>query len=174
MAMRSQKNSGNVNIDASRRVSDIRMRKMPGRQIRSTSRSTASTHTFAMSRIPETPRAQSKGLDPKTPTGARPTAVQSSPHYATARRHSLYGTEDRVVLDPGSRVWKVGFSGEGRPRDVQFVGEQDKTSLWSLSRPSEKAAEEEEERILEAKIQQRLRTVFHQFALCPLRCFILR
>ena len=54
-------------------------------------------------------------------------AVQASPHYQTTRRHSLYGTEDRIVINLGSRVWKVGFSGEGRPRDVFFV-----PPLWSL------------------------------------------
>lgn len=31
-------------------------------------------------------------------------------------RHSLYGTDDRVVFDPGSRVCLVGFSGEANPR----------------------------------------------------------
>lgn len=33
-------------------------------------------------------------------------------------RHSLYGTEDRIILDPGASLWKVGFSGEARPRAV--------------------------------------------------------
>ncbi len=34
------------------------------------------------------------------------------------KKHSLYGFDDRVVLDPGSRVWKIGFSGEAQPRAV--------------------------------------------------------
>ncbi|WWD04122.1 hypothetical protein V865_002188 [Kwoniella europaea PYCC6329] len=48
---------------------------------------------------------------------ARPAG--SSPAYSS-RRHSLYGIEDRVVIDPGSRVWKVGFSGEPDPRSVFY------------------------------------------------------
>ncbi|KAI9197307.1 actin family [Polychytrium aggregatum] len=34
------------------------------------------------------------------------------------RRHSMYGTEDRIVLDLGSRYLKCGFSGESKPRHV--------------------------------------------------------
>ncbi|WWC95350.1 hypothetical protein V866_002212 [Kwoniella sp. B9012] len=51
------------------------------------------------------------------PSRARPAG--SSPAYSS-RRHSLYGIEDRVVIDPGSRVWKVGFSGESDPRSVFY------------------------------------------------------
>jgi len=29
-------------------------------------------------------------------------------HYLTTIRHSLYGMEDRVVIDSGSQIWKVG------------------------------------------------------------------
>lgn len=62
---------------------------------------------------------------PGTPSSIRQSSANPapapSPHYATTRRHSLYGTEDRIVIDPGSRVWKVGFSGEGRPREVFSV-----------------------------------------------------
>ncbi|GAC99114.1 actin [Pseudozyma hubeiensis SY62] len=47
----------------------------------------------------------------------------SSQNYTTAytgatRRHSLFGTEDRVILDIGSRYSKFGFSGEPRPRVI--------------------------------------------------------
>lgn len=35
-----------------------------------------------------------------------------------ARRHSIYGTEDRVVLDIGSLYIKCGFSGESHPRHI--------------------------------------------------------
>lgn len=82
--------------------------------------------------------------------------MQASPHYQTTRRHSLYGTEDRVVIDPGSRIWKVGFSGEGRPRDVFMVG-----PLWGLRRAPDMAQREEEDRVLEARLQAKLREVFH-------------
>jgi actin-related protein 10 len=96
-----------------------------------------------------------------TPTASRvasTAAVQASPHYQTTRRHSLYGTEDRIVIDPGSRIWRVGFSGEGRPRDVFAVG-----PLWDLHRAADLAEREEEERVLEAKMQEHLRGVFHEW-----------
>lgn len=87
--------------------------------------------------------------------------IQSSPHYQTTRRHSLYGTEDRVIIDPGSRLWKVGFSGEGKPRDV-FTAEGHGSSLWTLNRAANPAEREEEERMLEARLQSQLRMVFHE------------
>ncbi|KAF8340324.1 actin family [Cantharellus anzutake] len=106
---------------------------------------------------------------PATPTVSRiavptPSASQiPSPHYATTRRHSLYGTEDRVVIDPGSRVWKVGFSGEGRPREVFVtVGGKDGTSLWSSSSQGNKSNSEREEDqiILSHRLQDILRSIF--------------
>ena len=45
-------------------------------------------------------------------------------------QHSLYGTEDRIIIDPGSRVWKVGFSGEGKPRHVSVVRQGSQAILW--------------------------------------------
>ncbi|TKY87645.1 hypothetical protein EX895_003226 [Sporisorium graminicola] len=49
-------------------------------------------------------------------TGA---ATSSSQAYSgVTRRHSLFGTEDRIVLDIGSRYSKFGFSGEPRPRAI--------------------------------------------------------
>ncbi|KAF8577782.1 actin-domain-containing protein [Ramaria rubella] len=117
-----------------------------------------------MSNIPQTPRTKAS-FDPSTPPDAHKrhdrlgTHVQaSSPHYTTTRRHSLYGTEDRIIIDPGSRVWKVGFSGEGRPRDVFAVGSVG-SGLWQLS--STQSSSEEEARMLEAKMQNHLRSVFH-------------
>ena len=101
-----------------------------------------------------------------TPTTSRIAAtsstVHSSPHYQTTRRHSLYGTEDRIVIDPGSRIWKVGFSGEGRPRDVFFGDGQDGHALWRLTRATNQLDREEEDRVLQAKLQDRLRSVFHE------------
>jgi actin-related protein 10 len=109
----------------------------------------------------ETPRKRAP--EPVTPQITRiGTTVQSSPHYTTTRRHSLYGTEDRIVLDPGSRIWKMGFSGEGRPRELFFAARPDATSLWSLSRPLGKAEREEEDRTLKNSIQDLLRRVFHE------------
>ena len=86
--------------------------------------------------------------------------IQSSPHYTTTRRHSLYGTEDRIVLDPGSRVWKVGFSGEGKPRDVFSVN--DGEGLWNFNTMRSAAEREEYERLIEQKIQDWLRKVFYK------------
>ena len=122
--------------------------------------------TTAMSNlaVPSTPRSRTSHVVPVTPAGAPNTSriarsgmVQASPHYQTTRRHSLYGTEDRVIIDPGSRVWKVGFSGEGRPRDVFFV-----TPLWGLQRAPDFVQREEEDRLLAAQLQTHLRAVFHK------------
>ena len=112
-----------------------------------------------MSAVPETPRRPSHASvsTPTTSRVANTSLVQASPHYQTTRRHSLYGTEDRVVIDPGSHIWKVGFSGEGRPRDVFAVD-----GLWGLRRASNIDDREEEDRLLEARIQDQLRAVFHE------------
>ncbi|TBU45685.1 actin-domain-containing protein [Dichomitus squalens] len=120
-----------------------------------------------MSAVPNTPRranAQESFTPAATPQTSRVASshiVQSSPHYQTTRRHSLYGTEDRIILDPGSCIWKVGFSGEGKPRDVFYAGGDSGESLWTLNRASKPAEREEEDRILEAKLQACLRSVFH-------------
>ncbi|KAF8525930.1 actin family [Hysterangium stoloniferum] len=119
-----------------------------------------------MSGVSTTPRAKASIVEPATPApqrAERPLGAHvqaSSPHYSTTRRHSLYGTEDRIILDPGSRVWKVGFSGEGRPRDVFAVGWEG-TSLWRLSDAQSPSDREEYERQLECKMQDHLRGVFH-------------
>lgn len=58
-------------------------------------------------------------------------------------RHTLYGTEDRVILDLGSRIWKIGFSGEASPRACLSVlsmlgresqGKSDECSIWDLEK----------------------------------------
>ncbi|KAF9524875.1 actin-like ATPase domain-containing protein [Crepidotus variabilis] len=117
-----------------------------------------------MSTSPTTPRAKSS-YAPSTPATSRVQAsshaVHASPHYATTRRHSLYGVEDRVIIDPGSRIWKVGFSGEGRPRDVFCAGGLNSTSLWKLKRPADAAERAEEDNLLELRLQDCLRSVFH-------------
>ncbi|GAA6061795.1 hypothetical protein JCM10212_004851 [Sporobolomyces blumeae] len=91
--------------------------------------SSSSGRSRSLSRRPSRPDlagpSRSSGADvPPTPSmpsnaaASSSAALHASPHYATSlrSRHSLYGTEDRVVLDLGSRVWKVGFSGEPTPR----------------------------------------------------------
>lgn len=114
---------------------------------------------------PTTPRRRDPGTPLATPQAARASSshvIQSSPHYTTTRRHSLYGTEDRIILDPGSRIWKVGFSGEGKPRDVFYAGGKDGAVLWSLNRAAKLADRQEEDAQLHAKVQTCLRAVFHE------------
>ncbi|KIL58768.1 hypothetical protein M378DRAFT_85993 [Amanita muscaria Koide BX008] len=113
---------------------------------------------------PTTPRGKVTSTPATPATTSRAAAshiIQSSPHYATTRRHSLYGVEDRVVIDPGSRIWKVGFSGEGRPRDVFHAGGPSGGSLWSLKRASDSVLRAEEDKLLELRLQKALRSVFH-------------
>lgn len=90
----------------------------------------------------------------------------------------------------GSRIWKIGFSGEGRPRDVFYVagGEgvandvdalglglgvsvnasvesaigESSSSLWSLERLRYDDDKEEAARQLDAVMQKKLRFVFHE------------
>ena len=118
-----------------------------------TSRNARSTLTTAMATVPSTPthnRLSSSHLS------------HASPHYTTTRRHSLYGVEDRIIIDPGSRIWKVGFSGEGKPRDVFYTTGQTGEALWKLSRTSDPQARAEGDRILEIRLQQCLRSVFRE------------
>ncbi|KAI6122255.1 actin-domain-containing protein [Pisolithus croceorrhizus] len=119
-----------------------------------------------MSALTTTPRGKTAPTTPSaTPTTTRIAGshiLQASPHYTTTRRHSLYGTEDRVVVDPGSRIWKVGFSGEGRPRDVFYSDPINVEPLWGLSRASDAATRAEQDRLLEINIERRMRSVFHE------------
>lgn len=74
----------------------------------------------------------------------------------------MYGVEDRVIIDPGSRIWKVGFSGEGRPRDVFYAGGPNGTSLWKLKRAVDPVEGAEEDKLLELRLQDCLRAAFHE------------
>ncbi len=117
-----------------------------------------------MSATPSTPRAKASA-NPTTPAALRVSSsplVHASPHYATTRRHSLYGVEDRVIIDPGSRIWKVGFSGEGRPRDIFYAAGRTGASLWKLKRAVDPAERMEEDKLLELNLQDSLRSVFHE------------
>ncbi|BGP00548.1 Fungal specific actin related protein [Rhodotorula toruloides ATCC 204091] len=88
-------------------------------------RATHSSPTQGPFATPARPGASSAAHqpDPSTSTAGAASLLTSSPHYTTSlrSRHSLYGTEDRVVLDLGSRIWKVGFSGEPQPRECRSV-----------------------------------------------------
>ena len=111
---------------------------------------------------PTTPRG--KPAAPPSPAARGPGShiIQASPHYATTRRHSLYGVEDRVIIDPGSQIWKVGFSGEGRPRDVFYACGSTGGSLWNLKRASDLLVRAEEDKLLEVRLQKALRSIFHE------------
>lgn len=50
--------------------------------------------------------------------GASGSTSSLSAYSGATRRHSLFGTEDRIILDVGSRYSKFGFSGEPRPRAI--------------------------------------------------------
>jgi actin-related protein 10 len=117
-----------------------------------------------MSTSPATPRGKTT-FNPTTPATSRVAGagiVQASPHYTTTRRHSLYGVEDRVVIDPGSLIWKVGFSGEGKPRSVFHPGGVNGFPLWNLGRAADPVERAEEDRMLEIRLQTSLRFVFHE------------
>jgi len=116
---------------------------------------------------PTTPTRRVSIQAPPTPsTPIRPSSTygsSGSPAYATTtRRHSLYGTEDRIIIDPGSRVWKIGFSGEGKPRHVGVVGQGSQASLWGSSQKYTTEEREEEDRMLAQRLQDRLRSMFFE------------
>lgn len=114
------------------------------------------------------PRASTSTL--RTPARPPPTNLGPSPAYVgTSRsRHAVYGIDDRIVLDLGSRVWKAGFSGESKPRVVASVKEVcggEGEELWTL-RGVEAMVEEEQDRleadevIRKERIQDGLRRIF--------------
>ncbi|WVR08245.1 hypothetical protein IAU60_005292 [Kwoniella sp. DSM 27419] len=100
------------------------------------------------------------------PSRARPAGA--SPAYSS-RRHSLYGVEDRVVIDPGSRIWKIGFSGEPEPRAVFFSqDESDPTGAaeaWDLDLESiagTNGRRSEADRLVGVRIVRKLRETYHR------------
>lgn len=109
------------------------------------------------------------GTPPSSRVATSAVTQASSPHYTTTRRHSLYGTEDRIVIDPGSRIWKVGFSGEGRPREVFSVSDP-KTGnpLWPNFSGKSTAERDDALITLENRLQDILRNVFFESVCkCP-------
>lgn len=116
-----------------------------------------------MSHAPATPRRPTQsGSSGGVSSRIASSTVHASPHYVTTRRHSLYGVEDRIIIDPGSRIWKVGFSGEGRPRDVFYATGENGPPLWTLLRSSNNNEREEADRILAVRMETLLRSVFHK------------
>ncbi|SJX65902.1 related to ACT1-Actin [Sporisorium reilianum f. sp. reilianum] len=79
--------------------------------------------SFQPSSAPAPSRSSSSAHLSSSSTSRTGAATSSSQAYSAAysgvtRRHSLFGTEDRIVLDIGSRYSKFGFSGEPRPRAI--------------------------------------------------------
>lgn len=80
----------------------------------------------------------------------------------------MYGIDDRIVLDLGSRVWKAGFSGESKPRVVATVrelcGGQDEAlrTLRGVDAMTEDQHDERdvEEVVAKERIQNGLRRIF--------------
>jgi actin-related protein 10 len=92
--------------------------------------SSSSASPAAASRI----RSVSPALASSPASGSSSAYLAPSATAASRSRHSLYGSEDYLILDLGSRIWKVGFSGESSPRAVFDVGaEQD---LWDFANTS--------------------------------------
>ncbi|KAJ3216489.1 hypothetical protein HK099_005851 [Clydaea vesicula] len=74
------------------------------------------------------------------------------------RRNSIYGNEDRIILDIGSRFVKAGFSGEPKPRVIKASSPSNITpDLFYLN------LQEAED--LEFNLGQLLRTIFHSHLL---------
>lgn len=67
------------------------------------------------------------------------------------------------MLDPGSLVWKIGFSGESRPRDVLYAGSKLTAAVCkSFDMASTQAERDEDERMLQVLLQDRLRAMFFE------------
>ncbi|KAL1407462.1 hypothetical protein Q8F55_006895 [Vanrija albida] len=102
---------------------------------------------------------------------AGPSRRPTGHHSPAYRRHS-YGAEDRVVIDPGSRVWKVGISGEADPRAVFWAADEGDRSgaaeVWDLDLGSVAGAHgnrTEARRMVAARVERRLREAFHRHLL---------
>ena len=95
-------------------------------------------------------------------TGDEPSSSTRAPasYSSTSRRPTIYGTEDRIVLDLGSRIWKVGFSGEPKPRTSFVAARKGEEGIWSCHVDSAGSSREDAERVLRVRIQERLREVF--------------
>lgn len=86
------------------------------------SQSAERTSSHAVGSVGSATAASDRRASTRLPPSTTLAVPSTSTTVASRSRHSLYGAEDRVVLDLGSRVWKVGFSGESAPRAVFDVG----------------------------------------------------
>ncbi|KDE02660.1 hypothetical protein MVLG_06796 [Microbotryum lychnidis-dioicae p1A1 Lamole] len=130
-----------------------------------------SSHVLLQTPAPARTTTTSSSGKTSTPAGGPVTSASFSPAYQTSirSRHSLYGIEDRIVLDLGSRIWKLGFSGEPRPRvclDVtSLVEEEGETAneeagglLWALEGYQ---VDETRERIRYERLKKGLRRIWY-------------
>ena len=92
-------------------------------------------------------------------------APSSASYSSTLRsRQALHGVEGSIVLDLGSRVWKVGFSGEEGPRDCLRVpalseGAEQELGIWGLE---SYALEDAGWRVREERLKRGLRAVWFE------------
>lgn len=90
-----------------------------------------------------------------TSLGTPATAQLSS--AALRSRHSLYGAEDRVILELGHALARVGYSGESAPRHAQYIKD-----AWCDRKAH--AASEDDWQLLEHVLKLTLRQLFHECA----------
>lgn len=114
-----------------------------------------------------------------TSTSTGTTSRPSLGIISNTRRHSLFGTEDRIVLDLGTRITKIGFSGESRPRLVArtlqlaslnrlspgyapISQQQQNDTLWDMDfgKCRDDRERQEKEDLLKARLIHLLREMF--------------
>lgn len=100
----------------------------------------------------------------RAPTSLLPAQSSASYSNTVRSRQALYGVEGCVVLDLGSRIWKVGFSGEEGPRDCLSVlgmpgGGEQESGIWRLEKY---AVEERIWRVREERLKRGLRAVWFE------------
>ncbi len=71
--------------------------------------------------------------------------------------YTVSKTELSLILALG--YGKVGFSGEGRPREVLYAGGKSGTALWGLERAVNPADRAEENKLLSINLERCLRSV---------------
>jgi actin-related protein 10 len=125
----------------------------------------ATTEGSSQSRQRKTSLSLKPSATSSSSTRHQSSSLASSSAASSIRRQSLFGTDDRVVLDIGARVTKIGFSGESRPRDIfssvegvdSFFSSSDAT-LWTADLCRCKT--EQERKLIEAQLKSRLTQLF--------------
>ncbi|RKP10767.1 actin family [Thamnocephalis sphaerospora] len=90
-----------------------------------TPRTTRMIPSSSLGRTTQTPLGsagpQLSQLLPRPGVGSTLPGIGGAGAPYLGRRHSIYGTEDRIVLDVGSLYLRCGFSGESQPRHILSV-----------------------------------------------------